>query len=98
MLITHLLSTQLIRPQETQKRYMRRYFGVQYSVCYLIIVEGDGIFFLVFLVKVVKGLGETLVGAYPGRALSFVCKKNDLTSPQVTQLSFLPRPFHRGYV
>lgn len=30
-----------------------------------------------------KGLGETLVGAYPGRALSFVCKKNDLNSPQV---------------
>ncbi|KAE8719299.1 hypothetical protein F3Y22_tig00109972pilonHSYRG00414 [Hibiscus syriacus] len=25
--------------------------------------------------EVVKGLGETLVGAYPGRALSFVCKK-----------------------
>ncbi|KAL0421405.1 UNVERIFIED_CONTAM: Alpha-glucan water dikinase, chloroplastic [Sesamum latifolium] len=33
--------------------------------------------------KVVKGLGETLVGAYPGRALSFICKKNDLNSPQV---------------
>ncbi|XP_059633696.1 alpha-glucan water dikinase, chloroplastic isoform X2 [Cornus florida] len=33
--------------------------------------------------EVVKGLGETLVGAYPGRALSFVCKKNDLNSPQV---------------
>lgn len=31
----------------------------------------------------VKGLGETLVGAYPGRALSFVCKKSDLNSPQV---------------
>lgn len=30
-----------------------------------------------------KGLGETLVGAYPGRALSFVCKKNDLKSPRV---------------
>ncbi|KAG5522132.1 hypothetical protein RHGRI_034352 [Rhododendron griersonianum] len=34
-------------------------------------------------VEVVKGLGETLVGAYPGRALSFVCKKSDLNSPQV---------------
>ncbi|TYI43754.1 hypothetical protein ES332_A01G190300v1 [Gossypium tomentosum] len=33
--------------------------------------------------EVVKGLGETLVGAYPGRALSFVCKKNNLNSPQV---------------
>ncbi|KAK2977472.1 hypothetical protein RJ640_016100 [Escallonia rubra] len=33
--------------------------------------------------EVVKGLGETLVGAYPGRALSFVCKKSNLSSPQV---------------
>lgn len=33
--------------------------------------------------EVVKGLGETLVGAYPGRALSFICKKTDLTSPKV---------------
>ncbi|XVE85121.1 hypothetical protein DITRI_Ditri17bG0066500 [Diplodiscus trichospermus] len=33
--------------------------------------------------EVVKGLGETLVGAYPGRALSFVCKKSNLNSPQV---------------
>ncbi|XP_019166630.1 PREDICTED: alpha-glucan water dikinase, chloroplastic-like [Ipomoea nil] len=33
--------------------------------------------------EVVRGLGETLVGAYPGRALSFVCKKNNLDSPQV---------------
>ncbi|XP_052204850.1 alpha-glucan water dikinase, chloroplastic [Diospyros lotus] len=33
--------------------------------------------------EVVKGLGETLVGAYPGRALSFVCKKNDLNNPQM---------------
>jgi alpha-glucan,water dikinase len=32
---------------------------------------------------VVKGLGETLVGAYPGRALSFVSKKSDLNSPKV---------------
>ncbi|CAA6665517.1 unnamed protein product [Spirodela intermedia] len=32
---------------------------------------------------VVKGLGETLVGAYPGRALSFICKKDDLGSPKV---------------
>lgn len=33
--------------------------------------------------EVVKGLGETLVGAYPGRALSFVCKKDDLNTPKV---------------
>ncbi|KAK1269948.1 hypothetical protein QJS04_geneDACA005079 [Acorus gramineus] len=33
--------------------------------------------------EVVKGLGETLVGAYPGRALSFVCKKNNLDSPKI---------------
>ncbi|KAM3202848.1 alpha-glucan water dikinase, chloroplastic [Capsicum annuum] len=33
--------------------------------------------------EVVRGLGETLVGAYPGRALSFVCKKKDLNSPHV---------------
>ncbi|GMH01575.1 hypothetical protein Nepgr_003414 [Nepenthes gracilis] len=33
--------------------------------------------------EVVKGLGETLVGAYPGRALSYVCSKNDLNSPKV---------------
>ena len=32
----------------------------------------------------VKGLGETLVGAYPGRALSFICKKNDLNTPLVS--------------
>eukprot|EP00250_Pteridium_aquilinum_P019663 c24519_g4_i1 orf=33-4475(-) len=34
--------------------------------------------------EVVKGLGETLVGAFSGRALSFVAKKTDLTSPQIT--------------
>ncbi|KAK9675652.1 hypothetical protein RND81_11G021500 [Saponaria officinalis] len=33
--------------------------------------------------EVVKGLGETLVGAYPGRAWSFVSKKTDLNSPKV---------------
>lgn len=33
--------------------------------------------------EVVKGLGETLVGAYPGRAMSFICKKEDLDSPKV---------------
>ncbi|XP_062110381.1 alpha-glucan water dikinase, chloroplastic isoform X2 [Humulus lupulus] len=33
--------------------------------------------------EVVKGLGETLVGAYPGRAMSFICKKNALDSPQL---------------
>ncbi|KAK8914101.1 hypothetical protein KSP39_PZI023890 [Platanthera zijinensis] len=40
--------------------------------------------------EVVKGLGETLVGAYPGRALSFVCKKSDLDSPKV--LGFPSKP------
>ncbi|KAJ7534983.1 hypothetical protein O6H91_12G013500 [Diphasiastrum complanatum] len=34
--------------------------------------------------EVVKGLGETLVGAYSGRALSFVCKKSDLNNPKIT--------------
>ncbi|XP_057856016.1 alpha-glucan water dikinase, chloroplastic isoform X2 [Cryptomeria japonica] len=33
--------------------------------------------------EVVKGLGETLVGAYPGRAMSFVTKKSDLSSPKI---------------
>ncbi|KAK1425887.1 hypothetical protein QVD17_21249 [Tagetes erecta] len=33
--------------------------------------------------EVVKGLGETLVGAYPGRALSFISKKDNLDSPKV---------------
>ncbi|KAK8580431.1 hypothetical protein V6N13_143528 [Hibiscus sabdariffa] len=34
--------------------------------------------------EIVKGLGETLVGAYPGRAMSFVAKKNNLKFPIVT--------------
>ncbi|KAH7567630.1 hypothetical protein JRO89_XS07G0108200 [Xanthoceras sorbifolium] len=34
--------------------------------------------------EIVKGLGETLVGAYPGRAMSFITKKNNLKSPMVT--------------
>eukprot|EP00897_Mesotaenium_endlicherianum_P000721 jgi/Mesen1/1064/ME000123S00237 len=33
--------------------------------------------------EVVKGLGETLVGAYSGRALSFVAKKTQLDGPEV---------------
>jgi alpha-glucan,water dikinase len=32
--------------------------------------------------EVVLGMGETLVGNYPGRALSFLCRKNDL-QPEV---------------
>src|SRR6266403_519764 len=32
--------------------------------------------------EVVLGLGETLVGNYPGRALGFVCRKADLV-PQI---------------
>jgi hypothetical protein len=31
----------------------------------------------------VKGLGETLVGAYSGRALSFIAKKANIKSPKV---------------
>ncbi|XWS25405.1 hypothetical protein CRYUN_Cryun27aG0065400 [Craigia yunnanensis] len=34
--------------------------------------------------EIVKGLGETLVGAYPGRAMSFIAKKNNLRCPIVT--------------
>ncbi|GBG63702.1 hypothetical protein CBR_g39013 [Chara braunii] len=33
--------------------------------------------------EVVKGLGETLVGAYPGRALSAVAKKSNVHAPKV---------------
>ncbi|KAJ0610001.1 alpha-glucan water dikinase 1, chloroplastic [Helianthus annuus] len=33
--------------------------------------------------EVVKGLGETLFGAYPGRALSLIAKKDKLDSPKV---------------
>uniref|UniRef100_A0A0D6QZC9 Pyruvate phosphate dikinase AMP/ATP-binding domain-containing protein n=1 Tax=Araucaria cunninghamii TaxID=56994 RepID=A0A0D6QZC9_ARACU len=33
--------------------------------------------------EIVKGLGETLVGAFPGRAMSFVTKKLDLNHPKV---------------
>ncbi|XP_043699404.1 alpha-glucan water dikinase, chloroplastic-like isoform X2 [Telopea speciosissima] len=33
--------------------------------------------------EVVKGLGESLVEAYPDRALSFSCKKSDLNSPRL---------------
>ncbi|GKB47356.1 alpha-glucan water dikinase [Tanacetum coccineum] len=40
--------------------------------------------------EVVKGHGETLVGAYPGRALSFISKKDKLDSPKV--LSYPSQP------
>ncbi|CAA7037335.1 unnamed protein product [Microthlaspi erraticum] len=33
--------------------------------------------------EIVKGLGETLVGAYPGRAMSFITKKTNLKTPTV---------------
>ncbi|OVA15252.1 Pyruvate phosphate dikinase [Macleaya cordata] len=33
--------------------------------------------------EIVKGLGETLVGAYPGRAMGFITKKSDLKSPKI---------------
>ncbi|KAL6297333.1 hypothetical protein ACE6H2_005475 [Prunus campanulata] len=31
--------------------------------------------------QIVKGLGETLVGALPGRAMSFIPKRSNLDSP-----------------
>ncbi|KAJ9187005.1 hypothetical protein P3X46_002505 [Hevea brasiliensis] len=34
--------------------------------------------------KIVKGLGETLVGAYPGRSMSFITRKSNLKFPIVT--------------
>ncbi|TKY74420.1 Alpha-glucan water dikinase 2 [Spatholobus suberectus] len=34
--------------------------------------------------EIVKGLGETLVGAYPGHAMTFVVKKTNLKSAMVT--------------
>ncbi|XP_021813038.1 alpha-glucan water dikinase 2-like [Prunus avium] len=33
--------------------------------------------------EIVKGLGETLVGALPGRAMSFITKRSNLDSPTV---------------
>jgi len=33
--------------------------------------------------EIVKGLGETLVGAYPGRAMSFFTNKSALQSPKI---------------
>ena len=39
--------------------------------------------FFVAAKQIVKGLGETLVGAYPGRAMSFITKKTNLMSPIV---------------
>lgn len=41
-----------------------------------------------FWFQVVKGLGETLVGAYPGRSLSFICKKNNLDTPLVLKANY----------
>eukprot|EP00257_Ricinus_communis_P020529 XP_015579774.1 LOW QUALITY PROTEIN: alpha-glucan water dikinase 2 [Ricinus communis] len=34
-------------------------------------------------IEIVKGLGETLVGAYPGRAMSFITKKSNINFPIV---------------
>ncbi|OIW14562.1 hypothetical protein TanjilG_14948 [Lupinus angustifolius] len=34
--------------------------------------------------EIVKGLGETLVGAYPGRAMTFIVKKTNLKSHMIT--------------
>eukprot|EP00252_Welwitschia_mirabilis_P003710 TRINITY_DN1376_c0_g2_i2.p1 TRINITY_DN1376_c0_g2~~TRINITY_DN1376_c0_g2_i2.p1 ORF type:complete len:1219 (-),score=310.92 TRINITY_DN1376_c0_g2_i2:176-3832(-) len=33
--------------------------------------------------EIVRGLGETLVGAYPGRAMSFITKKSDISHPKI---------------
>uniref|UniRef100_A0A6N2K062 alpha-glucan, water dikinase n=1 Tax=Salix viminalis TaxID=40686 RepID=A0A6N2K062_SALVM len=54
-------------------------------------LDHDYLCMAVLVQEVVKGLGETLVGAYPGRALSFICKKNDLNTPQV--LGYPSKPF-----
>lgn len=45
----------------------------------------ENMFLHVFLAQkqIVKGLGESLVGAYPGRAMSFIVKKSNLKSPTV---------------
>ncbi|XP_038976384.1 alpha-glucan water dikinase 1, chloroplastic-like isoform X2 [Phoenix dactylifera] len=40
--------------------------------------------------EIVKGLGETLVGAYPGRAMSFITKKSALQSPNI--ISYPSKP------
>ncbi|KAJ7007006.1 hypothetical protein NC653_006156 [Populus alba x Populus x berolinensis] len=37
-----------------------------------------------YMQRIVKGLGETLVRAYPGRAMSFFAKKCNLKFPIVT--------------
>ncbi|KAJ4851076.1 Alpha-glucan water dikinase 2 [Turnera subulata] len=46
--------------------------------------------------EIVKGLGETLVGAYPGRAMSFIAKKNNIKFPIVGPSSiFISHQIHR---
>ena len=40
--------------------------------------------------EIVKGLGKTLVGAYPSRAMSFVTKNSDLN--QVKLLGYPSKP------
>jgi alpha-glucan, water dikinase len=61
----------------------RKHFSISNSINY-----GENTFLYeinkLCIMQVVKGLGETLVGAYPGRALSFVCKKSVLNSPKVS--------------
>lgn len=45
--------------------------------------------------EVVRGLGETLVGAYSGRALSFAATKSDL-QPKVTHVFLFSSPLSEG--
>lgn len=45
--------------------------------------SNNGIIKKLSISQIVKGLGETLVGAYPGRAMSFITKKTNLKSPTV---------------
>lgn len=53
----------------------------------LMIVVASILFLFLVEKQIVKGLGETLVGAYPGRAMSFITRKNNLKSPIVRQTS-----------
>ena len=40
--------------------------------------------------EVVLGLGEVLVGNFPGRALSFVCRKDAMDAPKVRERTLNP--------
>lgn len=68
---------------KVQEQLKRRYKINLCTLCLLMLT------ILILIIQVVRGLGETLVGAYPGRALSFVCRKSDLKSPKVHILNIL---------